>query len=247
MTFQELKDNIKCLYDAFFKDMKIDKHTGIVDGTNLRFTGFPYIGSNYVNAPIKILFISLDTGIDECFESNTYHSLEDRENIFADGYLDFNPHIAGIYATALYLLKDRMNLQSAWEKLWNLRNSHKNAKAIKVAADFLPHDLMSYVAYENRYRFVTKGRGNAENDKRSGGNDRVWLNAKRESILLMDEIDAFSPDIVVFQGKDGLWNCNIERLKEKYQVVMAYHPSYWQRGADRLQYIVDFIAPQIKL
>lgn len=44
MTFQELKDNIKCLYDAFFKDMKIDKHTGIVDGTNLRFTGFPYIG-----------------------------------------------------------------------------------------------------------------------------------------------------------------------------------------------------------
>ncbi len=251
MTFQELKDNIKCLYDDFFRDMEIDKHTGIVKGTNLRFTGFPYIGSNYVNAPIKILFISLDTGIDECSDSNTYHSLEDRENIFADGPLNFNPHIAGLYATALYLLKDQMNLQSAWEELWNLRDSHKNAKAIRVAADFLPHDLMSYVAYENRYRFVTKGRGNAKNGikvkERSGGKDRIWLNAKRESKLLTDEIEAFSPDIIVFQGKTGLWNCNVGVLKEKYQVVVAYHPSCWQRGADKLQYIVDYIAPQVKL
>ena len=73
------------------------------------------------------------------------------------------------------------------------------------------------------------------------------MNAKRESKLLMDEINVLSPDIIVFQGKDGLWNCNIEMLKEKYQVVVAYHPSCWQRSADKLQYIVDYIAPQIKL
>lgn len=250
MTFKELKNNVKSLYDDFFEDLKIDKHTGIVEGTNLRFTGFPYIGSNYVNAPIKLLFIPLDTGIDECFSENTYHSFESRESIFKNGKLDFNPHIAGLYATALYLLKEKMDLQFAWENLWKLGNMHKNAKAIKVAANFLPHNLMSYVAYENRFRFVTVGRGYdkvGSKIKRSGGKDRIWLNAKRESKLLMDEIDAFSPDIIVFQGKDGLWNCNIEKLKEKYQVVVAYHPSYWRGGADKLQYIVDYIVPQIKM
>lgn len=251
MEFSEIKGYIKCLYDDFFKDMKIDSHTGIVEGTNLRFTGFPYIGFNYVNAPVRILFIPLDTGKDECYKENTFHSLEDRENIFIDGKLDFNAHIAGLYATALYILKNELNMQSAWDNLWNYRNTYKTAKAIRVAADSLPSNLMSFVAYENRFRFVTIGRGwdanGNEKMERFGRKDRIWLNAKRESKLLIDEIKVLSPDIIVFQGKDGLWNCNIEKLKEKYQVVMAYHPSCWQRGADKLQYIVDYIAPQIKL
>ena len=178
MTFQELKNNIKCLYDDFFIDMKIDKKTGIVEETNLRFTGFPYIGSNYVNAPVKMLFIPLDTGKDECYKENTFHSLEDRENIFIEGELDFNAHIAGLYATALYLLKEKMNLQSAWERLWNLRNMHKNAKAIRVAADSLPHNLMSFVAYENRFRFVTIGRGwdSNGNEKKERFGKRLGMN-----------------------------------------------------------------------
>ena len=82
MTFTELKNNLSLLYRDFFEDMKIDSKTGIVMGTNLRFTGFPYIGSNYVTAPIKILFVPLDTGKDECFKENTYHSFKDRLELY---------------------------------------------------------------------------------------------------------------------------------------------------------------------
>ena len=249
MTFTELKDNISHLYCDYFEDMKIDSNSGIVGGTNLRFTGFPYIGANYVIAPIKILFIPLDTGKDECFKENTYHSFKDREEIFPTGMLDFNAHIAGMYATALFILKEKMGYESAWDTLWSYKDSYKISKAIRMSSECLPQDLMSYIAYENRYRFVSIGRGFNEEGheiaERAGNKDRRWINPKRESELLLSEIEAFSPDIIVFQGKDGLWNCNTNELKNKYKVVIAYHPSCWQRGADKLQYIVDKIGPQL--
>ena len=243
MKFEELKIQISNLYEDFFADMKIDKKTGIVAGTNRRFTGFPYIGKNYCDAPIKILFIPLDVGEDECYKDNTYHTFENRESIFPSGMLDFNAHIAGLYATALYILKDKMGFQSAWDALWGNRE-FKSAKAIRMSHEFLPQDLMSYVAYENRYRFVTIGRGN-EKGERGGGKDRIWINANREATLLLDEIKVFNPDVIVFQGKHGLWNCRINELKKNYKVVEAYHPSWYWGGADKLQYIVEKIAPQL--
>lgn len=253
MQFSELKNNISTLYRDFFVDMKIDSRTGIVDGTNLRFSGFPYIGNNYTNAPIKILFIPLDTGKDECFEDNSYHTLEDRKSIFEkpNWINDINPHIAGLYATALYLLKDKMGWQKEWNLLWDNRESYKNNKQLILGVkDYLPRNLMSYVAYENRFRFVTIGRGwkeNGERKKERGGNkDRKWINKQREAKMLMSEVEAFSPDIIVFQGKDGLWNCNINELKNRYKVVIAYHPSCWQKRANKLQYIVDKIGSQIQ-
>ena len=239
MKFEELKIQISNLYEDFFADMKIDKKTGIVAGTNRRFTGFPYIGKNYCDAPIKILFIPLDVGEDECGKDNTYHTFENRESIFPSGMLDFNAHIAGLYATALYILKDKMGLQSAWDALWENRE-FKSAKAIKMSSKYLPQDMMSYVAYENRYRFVTIGRS-----ERGGGKDRIWINAYREAKLLIDEIGEFKPDVIVFQGTCGIGNCHVSELREKHKVVVAYHPSCWQRRADKLQYIVEHIAPQL--
>ena len=59
MTLLELEAKIKSLYDVFFEDMQIDKQTGIIEGTEKRFSGHPYIGINYLNAPVKVLFISL--------------------------------------------------------------------------------------------------------------------------------------------------------------------------------------------
>ena len=44
MDFEELKRKIEKLYMSFFKDMNIDFQTGIVKGTNKRFSGYPYIG-----------------------------------------------------------------------------------------------------------------------------------------------------------------------------------------------------------
>ena len=76
MEYIELRDKLLKRYDQFFKDMEIDSKTGIVKGSAKRFTGYPYIGRNYCNAPIRILFIPLDVGKDECAENNTYHSFQ---------------------------------------------------------------------------------------------------------------------------------------------------------------------------
>ena len=225
MDFEELKRKIEKLYMSFFKDMNIDFQTGIVKGTNKRFSGYPYIGKNYVSAPVRILFISLDCGKDECINENTYHSFVSREDIFKGGKLDdFNDHIAGVYATALRLLKKAIRLADAHS--------------------LLPRDLMTYVAYENRFRFVTVNR-----KERTGDSDREWINAEKESklLLLMDEIAVLNPDVIVFQGIKGIDNCGINELKKQYKVVVAYHPSCWQRGANKLHYIEEKIMPMLPL
>lgn len=253
MTLLELEEQIKSLYDVFFEDMKINKQTGILEqkfrDRILRFSGLPYIGEDYVNAPVKVLFIPLDTGADELGKKNTYRDFDSRRDavVGGDRQLDFESHMAGLYATALFILKNGLGEQSSWDALWKCKD-FKIKKAIKLVSDSLPKDLLKYVAYQNRYKFVTVGRSSDPSYKeRSGGKDRVWVNGKRLSELLMAEIEALSPDIIVFQGTDGLWNCHVGELKKKYQVAIAYHPSCYQKGADKLQYIVDKIGPQLKL
>ena len=254
METETIKSKISELYGKFFEDMSIDPETGIVAGTDKRFTGFPYLGAKYAEAPVRILFVALDTGKDECYEDNTFHSFENRESVFLGGgaaNLDFNPHIGGLYATALYILKDKMGWKDAWSALWAYRDQYKTAKAIRVASSDIPLDLMAYIAYENRFRFVTVKRGfeKDENGKeikdRAGGKDRKWLDEGRERKMLLDEIDAFAPDVVVFQGKVGLWNCGLSELRKKYKVIVLNHPSCWQHRADRLQYIAQSIDNQL--
>ena len=236
----KIENELKELYDCFFLNMRIEPTSGKVADSNMRFTGYPYVGQNYSKAPIKLLFVSLDVGADECGDSDTFHSFKDRQDIFPEGQLDFNPHIAGIYATTLFIMKNEMGWTRAWDALWSQRDTHKNAKAIRMSYDFLPKDLMSYIAYDNRFHFVTINRG-----RRTGGKDRHYLNATIEGQLLLDEIEILSPDVIVFQGKDGLWNCHIEELRKTHRVVVAYHPSCYQYHADKLQYIVESIAPQL--
>ena len=136
-----------------------------------------------------------------------------------------------------------MQLKDAWDALWKY-NKYTAKKAIRLANahGLLPRDLMSYVAYENRFRFVTVNR-----KERTGDSDRKWINAERECKLLMDEVSVFNPDIIVFQGTTGIENCGINELKKQYKVVVAYHPSCWQRGANKLQYIEEKIIPILSL
>jgi hypothetical protein len=101
---------------------------------------------------------------------------------------------------------------------------------------------MTYVAYENRFRFVSVNR-----KERTGDSDREWINAEKESKLLMDEIAVLNPDVIVFQGIKGIDNCGINELKKQYKVVVAYHPSCWQRGANKLHYIEEKIMPMLTL
>ena len=241
-SFETLKQELDNLFHKFFEDMKIDEKTGIVKDTNKRFSGYPYIGEKYVEAPVKILFIPLDTGVDELKEENTYHKFDSRAEKVTpnkDAKHVFNPHLAGLYATTVYLLKDKLDsAKKCWEYLdkaggektsTKINNSWKNLNKEQK-------NLLSYVAYDNRYKFVTIER---PENKRSGGKDRTWLNKDKERELLLSEIEIFNPDIIVFQGKTGSDNCNIKKLKEKYTVFEAYHPSYWQKGANKLRYIKE--------
>jgi len=243
-TFETLKQELDNLFHKFFEDMKIDEKTGIVKDTNKRFSGYPYIGEKYVEAPVKILFIPLDTGVDELKEENTYHKFESRAEKVTpnkDAKHVFNPHLAGLYATTVCLLKEELeSAKDCWVRLLDtdtkgettstkINNLWKNLNEEQK-------NLLSYVAYTNRYRFVTIER---PEDKRSGGKDRTWLNKDKERELLLSEIEIFNPDIIVFQGKTGSDNCNIKKLKEKYTVFVANHPSCWQKGANKLKYIKE--------
>ena len=239
-TLKTLKLELDNLFHKFFEDMKIDEKTGIVKDSNKRFSGYPYIGEKYVEAPVKILFIPLDTGVDELKKENTYHKFESRaEKITPNKNAKhvFNPHLAGLYATTVCLLKEELeSAKDCWVRLLDtdtkgettltkINNLWKNLNEEQK-------NLLSYVAYDNRYKFVTIGR-----DYKSGGKDRTWLNKDKERELLLSEIEIFNPDIIVFQGKTGSDNCNIKKLKEKYTVFVANHPSHYGSGADTLEYI----------
>ena len=232
-TLDTLQNALSNRIRTFFSELKISCDTGILEGTDKRFNGYPYIGANYCSAKKRILFVALDVGVDECFKDNTYHSFKSRESIFSDGSLSFNPHIAGLYCSSLYLLKDDMGYEESWNKLWS-NNQYKMVRAIHEAEAYLPRNLMSYVAYLNRYSFVTVGR-----TTRGNGNDRFWINKVSESKFVTDMIRIFDPTVVIFQGKQGINNFNIKELKTKSDVYVLSHPSCWQHGADKLQYIAS--------
>ena len=120
-TFETLKQELDNLFQKFFEDMEINKETGIVKDSNKRFSGYPYIGEKYVESPIKILFIPLDTGSDELKKDDTYHKFESRAEKVTpnkDAKHVFNPHLAGLYATTVYLLKEKLKpAKECWEYL----------------------------------------------------------------------------------------------------------------------------------
>lgn len=241
-TFEILKQELDNLFQKFFEDMEINKETGIVKDSNKRFSGYPYIGEKYVEAPVKILFIPLDTGSDELKEKNTYHKFDGRVKQITpkkDAKHVFNPHLAGLYATTVCLLKEELeSTKDCWIRLLDTKGETTSTKINNIWKNLKEEqkNLLSHVAYTNRYKFVTIER---PEDKRSGGKDRTWLNKDKERELLLSEIEIFNPDIIVFQGKTGLDNCNIKELKEKYTVFVANHPSCWQKGANKLKYIKE--------
>ena len=102
------------VYQLFFDEMKIDKNTGIVSGTNKRFVTKPAIGKNYFKSERKVLFVSLDVGKDELFVEkgiNAYQSIESRTESVCYSR-PTNPHMSGVYGISLYLLKEKNN----WDK-----------------------------------------------------------------------------------------------------------------------------------
>lgn len=225
----ELYNKLDKIYNNFFDELNIDKKTGIVHNTNKRFATKIAIGENYIHCKKKILFVSFDIGKDEKYVEtgeNTFQDFAERRNAVCSGEFNKNPHMAGVYGTALYFLKDYYE----WRECWNILENQNQffREALITNSDKLPTEVLSYISLVNFYPFVTVGR----ND-RTGGNDRYFYNEKAEIQLLIDSIEILSPDIIIVQSK-SLRNYFLNQIKPQIntsvEIYVGVHPSIFGRG-----------------
>lgn len=219
-------EQLDFLYDKFFKENFIDINTGIVKNSNKRFATKIAIGDNYKSSQTKLLFVSLDMGKDECFEENRFQNYKERKENTLNSDLNKNPHMAGVYGTSLYFLKNQNGWENEWEKYSQSNKFFK--EAIMSNINILPKDVLSYVSLINFYNFVTIGRKD-----RTGDSDRIFINQKSEIELLTNIINIIRPNIIIVQSKN-LKNYFLYLIKPKINydldIYIGYHPSVFGRG-----------------
>ena len=218
------KELIEIEYKEFFKEFKIDETTGILgDHQSLRFATYPYIGSEFFNATRKILFIGMDIGTDERSGENRYQSFEER-NKAIEKPVGFNPHIAGTYCSALWLLKDQYN----WEEVWSEFSKFPTyMQATRIQHHKEGENPLSFISLTNFYKLVIKGKPTRKSDI-----DKISVIKEAEESLLLKEIEILRPNIVLFQGRT-LPFLNITRkiTDKNIKIIRAYHPS-WTYGKE---------------
>lgn len=225
-----LTNKLEAVYETFFNDLNINPETGIVQKTEKRFAAKPAIGKMYEESKNKILFISLDIGKDELYCECGINSFQDYQYRIAsicDGKIkDKNPHMAGVYGIALYLLRNCNNWHQAWQLLAD--DSRFFREILNDKHQDLPTDVLSHISLINFYNFVKVGR-----KARTGDSDRTFLNRKKEVQLLRDVINILEPEQIVIHGK-GIHNVFkseiIPHLNRKTTVYPVVHPSIIGRG-----------------
>ena len=229
-----LKAKLNFIYEDFFKQIGVNKDTGLLNlNPSIKFAAYPYIGSKY-GTKIKILVVGLDIGSDESI--NKIMDYNERRHIIEDKDISkYNPHIAGTYISALYFLKETMDWNSSWIKVKNISTCQKTLKKKYL----LPKDNpLSYISFTNYYKFVTINR-----TKRTGGENRRYLDKKLEEDLLMQEVDILKPDIIIFQGKQffsNKYNELILKLKKVTSTIfICPHPSYRGKGKREPEYFIQ--------
>ena len=242
-----MKTALQVVYDNFLTDLDIDPNTGILGfisnpryqnilGT-LRFSGYPFIGSQYKTSSPKILVVGQDIGLDERMEENTYHSFDTRNKLIepreqSENY--YNKHLCGTYGVVLFLLKEFYGWTKYWDNYFKNRNETFETIVRKYGPTILPYDVFSHVAFTNLHKFVTIGR----KERRSGVVNRKWYNPIQEKQLFKSEVDVLSPDIVYIQGQSDFdWQL-LDYLKQsRYRLVLSDHPSSWRNGANKPTYV----------
>lgn len=213
-------EQLKKEYLIFFDDFNIDSNTGeLRDYTNQKFATMPYIGSKYVNANYKILFVGQDIGADET--PGRIQSFEERRMAIEKDCC-YNPHIAGTYSSALFLLKDYYE----WKDVWN---KHREFSTYSQATKHILHkdgeNPLSFITLTNLHKFVT-----VERQHRAGKENREFLKRETEENILLKEIEALKPNLIFFQGKLPS-HSTIEKIKlRNIEITKARHPSYREKG-----------------
>lgn len=244
---QLLKEQLKTVYEKYMEKMQIDRQTGVlglIKNSNykdqvgqIRFSGYPFIGSRYASSSPKILVVGLDIGIDECRAENTYHSFDSRNRCIEpteQSKNTYNKHIAGTYGVIMFLLKDVYGWNQYWEDYFDKKTETFETILKRFGPTVLPYDVLSHVAFTNIHKFVTIGR----TEHRSGDANRKWYNPQEERELFKDEMCRFAPDIVYIQGKSKFDGDLLEFLKGAgYRIVLSDHPSSWRNGANKPTYM----------
>ena len=227
----EIKKSVLNIYDdILFKDNFVNRNTGIIEkDTTRKLATYPYIGSKYGQTK-RILIVGFDIGNDEC--KGEICSLEHRNQIETNNLRDLNPHIGGTYFTALYFLKDVLNLNDFWEDTKSTKYGKTFATILRKVSNLPLENPLSYIAMTNFHKFVTVGRETS----RRGDFDRIFIDREREIKLFLSEIEALNPEIIFFQS---IGFQNLDKtvkdllLKKNVKIYYAYHPSdFSQAGAN---------------
>lgn len=230
MNFETSKSIEKVYEEILFKDNFVDRKTGIVSKDKTRkLATYPYIGSKYGKAK-KVLIVGFDIGNDEC--KGEICSLEHRNQIESNSLRDLNPHIGGTYFTALYFLKDDLNLNDFWEETKSTKYGKTFATILRKVPKLPDVNPLSYIAMTNFYKYVTIDRTSS----RRGDFDRIFIDREKEVNLFLSEVEVLNPDIVFFQSK-GFQNLDRKikdaLLDKGIEAHYGYHPSdYSQAGGN---------------
>ena len=212
-----MKRNLQKVYAQFFREMGIDRETGRLDRLpGKKFATYPYVGSKYGNAK-KILFVGLDIGKDP--KPGRIQSFSERRISIENKPLScHNPHIAGTYMTALYFLKGSLGWDPHWRKITGTGATCQ--VVLEHWEDFLPSENpLSYCTLTNYHKFVKERRKD-----RIGSGDRTYVDRSTERKILDEEMEAFDPDIVVFQStKFERMASGLKRKGTRFYV--GQHPS----------------------
>lgn len=217
--------------DGLCQPFRIDSKTGEIGhdaGYGLKFPTPPHIGSRYGVGP-RILFVGLDIGGDEKPEG--IQDFNQRRSAIEVKLLGkHNPHIAGTYFVAMYLLRNQLApMRTSWCGL----EEGKTCQTLLKSHRGLPNDNpLSYIALTNFYKFVAIGRKG-----RAGPLNQRHLSKQTKEIeqdFFLKEVRAFAPDVIVFQSlrfNNPKFAPVLQELPEDTAVYVAPHPSARHKGA----------------
>ena len=221
-----LESNLHGLYGGkFFSKFGIDRKSGrFAKRADLKFPTFPFLGSCYGSRK-KVLFIGLDIGSDElCGAIQSFQ--ERREAIEYKALAKHNPHIAGTYFSVLHFLREEA---SEWAEYWEgIDRSITCQKLLKLGEQLPASNPLSYVALTNYFKFVRPYRTD-----RSGGENRKYVDKAFEQQFFAEEVEAFDPQVVIFQGalfSNPPFREVLARISTGREVYIGLHPSARKKG-----------------
>jgi len=243
---EQIKKNVVSALERHFDFWGIDKETGLlskykIKDKSLRFAGYPHVGDNYADQNVRVVIVGADLGSDELRNENngfgSYHTFETKKEKLPSLFEKCYFHMAGTYATVIYLLRKRFpKLFSAlYDDQASMNDGITALRAIKRLYGVPTEELKGSFAMTNLHKFVTEGR-----EPKAGAENRRWLDSKEEYEFLKDELLALEPTIVVFQelkSGDYLDNTQIEDLKKTLKgctIVKLRHPSSREKGGYQL-------------